>query len=306
MILPAETVHLPFEDGPFRMAMGLQGRPETEMIELDARYPDELAERRRLLATRHAEVFAALPESAAARAEVLARLGTLLPAAWPDFFARSGDWLDNRITGERWNLADPGCDPLEAAGRLVQEDLCIIHPDAAGPVLTAAVLCFPSRWRLSEKIGHPLATVHGPVPLYGERLANPVDRLMRNLRPGRLAVRLNWSVMDDPALFQPTGHGRTGVNAAVTVANAGETLFLRVERQTLSLLPASGSVLFTIRVHVTRLDRAVRDGATAARLAGAVRALPEAMARYKSIPAIGAALLGWLDRVSAETAASAP
>jgi hypothetical protein len=40
----------------------------------------------------------------------------------------------------------------------------------------------------------------------------------------------------------------------VTVDNAGERLHLRVERQTLSRLPRSNAVLFTIRTYMNRLD----------------------------------------------------
>ena len=79
-------------------------------------------------------------------------------------------------------------------------------------MFTAASLCFPSRWRLLDKIGKPLAAVHGPVPLYAERLAGPVDRFMRNLKPGHIASRLNWSLLDDPALFQPAGKWRLEAN----------------------------------------------------------------------------------------------
>ena len=75
----------------------------------------------------------------------------------PDWFARDGNTLHNHLTGEDWNLAAPPRDPLELAGLLVQEDLCIVQNDDNAPVLTAAVLCFPSRWRLAEKIGRPLA-----------------------------------------------------------------------------------------------------------------------------------------------------
>ena len=57
----------------------------------------------------------------------------------------------------------------------------------AGPVLQVAVLCAPSRWRLHEKMGRPLADIHQPVPLYADRLAAPVDRFMRHLKPGKLA-----------------------------------------------------------------------------------------------------------------------
>lgn len=295
MILAAQRVHLSFNDQPFRMAMGLLACDPGEMIELDDRYLPEMAERRELLDHRRADVFAAVPGSEAARAEVLGRLADLLPVRHPDAFARDGGMLHNRLTGETWNMADPGMDPLEAAGRLVQEDLCVLQPGPDGPVLAAAVLCFPSRWSLAEKIGRPLAAIHADVPFYADRLARPVDRLMPQLRPGRMVQRLNWSVVDDAALFQPKGKFRRVLNASVTAENAGDSLFLRVERQTLSCQPASGSTLFTIRVHRYPLARIAADPAIAGELAGAVRALPAEMQLYKSIPTIRDALLGYLD-----------
>jgi hypothetical protein len=293
--LTPQRVHLSFDDKPYRMAMGLVACRPDEMIELDDQYLPEMAERRDLLADRHDEVFAAIPGSEAARAEVLSRLAALLPLRHPETFARDGDWLHNRLTGESWDVENPVLDPLEVAGRLVQEDLCVLLPSAAGPVLAAAVLCFPSRWSLAEKIGRPLAEIHRHVPLYAERLARPVDRLMPQLREGRMVERLNWSIVDDPALFQPKGKFRHALNAAVTEGNAGETLFMRVERQTLSRQPISDSTLFTIRVHRYPLARIASDPGIAAELAGAVRQLPEEMQLYKSIPTIRAALLGYLD-----------
>ncbi len=293
--LPPETLYMPFEPGPYRMAMGLLTLPEAAWFELDDRYQPELRERRRLLTEQHADVFAALPVSDAARAEALEDIAQNLTTHHSDWFARDRDTLRNRLTGEDWDLASPPCDRLELAGRLVQEDLCIVQLDDAAPVLTAAVLCFPSRWRLAEKLGRPLAAVHGPVPHYAERLARPVDRFMRHVKPGHIAARLNWSVMDDATLFQPGGKWREAHNQAVTAANAGETLFLRVERQTLRRLPCSDAVLFGIRVHVYPLAAAIADPVSAGLLAEAVRALPEATKRYKSLLPIGDALLGWLD-----------
>ena len=293
--LPPQKLHLPFEPGPYRMAMGLVTLPETAWFELDDRYPAELRERRHLLTERHADVFAALPVSAEARAETLAAVADNLTTYHPDWFARDAATLQNRLTGEHWALANPSRDPLELAGRLVQEDLCLVQLEDGVPVLTAAMLCFPSRWRLAEKLGRPLAAVHGPVPLYADRLAAPVDRFMRNVKPGHIAARLNWSVLDDATLFQPGGKWRAAHNATVTATNAGDTLFLRVERQTLRRLPRSGAVLFGIRVHVYPLAAAIADSITAARLAEAVRARPEATLHYKSLLPIRDALLGWLD-----------
>ena len=293
-LLP-QFLHLPFAPGPHRMAMALQPCPLPAWIEIDAHYPAEMAERRALLAARHAEVFAAQPGSEPARAETLALLADHLATHHPAWFHRAGAALRNALTDERWDLAAPPLDPLEVAGRLVQEDLCLIRSDPAGPVLEAAVLCAPSRWRLAEKIGRPLLAVHAPVPLYAERLGAAVDRFIGAIRPGRVALRLNWSVVDDPALFQPHGRARTAGHAAITPETAGARLHLRVERQTFRRLPASGAVLFGIRVHSYPLSGVVARPGTALRLAEAVRALPPAMLAYKALGGFRAALLRYLE-----------
>jgi hypothetical protein len=292
--LPDQAMHLPFAPGPYRMAMDLTACPEAEWIERDARYPAEIALRRALLTERHAEVFGACDGSEPARRETLARLAAHLPARYPDGFAREGRRLRNRLSGEAWDLANPSCDPLEVAGRLVQEDLCIVRLDGAQPVLAAAVLCFPSRWRLADKLGLTLAAVHAPVPSYAERLGRPVDRFMGAIKPGHVALRLNWALVDDPALFQPTGKFRAAHDPAITAANAGARVWLRVERQTLRRLPDSGAVLFGIRVHVYPLARIAARAPVAARLAAAVGALPEETARYKSIAPFRPAVLAYL------------
>jgi hypothetical protein len=292
--LPAETIHLPFETGPYRMAMGLMAVPETEWFDIDEHYPAQIAERQRLMAERPADVFGKQPGSKAACCEALTMLIEHLTRVYPGWFDCDGTVLHNRLTGEAWQLADD--EPLALAGRLVQEDLCLIEASPEGPRLTAAVVCFPSRWRLHEKLGRPLAEVHARVPFYGERLARPVDRFMGHVRPDHIAVRLNWSVMEDATLFQPTGKWRTAHDATITAQNAGDRLFLRIERQTLRRLPSSGAVLFGIRVHVYPLSGAVTTPGIASGLAAAVRALPIEIAHYKSLPMFQSALLDWLDR----------
>ena len=293
--LPRQTIHLSFDPGPWRMAMGLVATPPDDLIELDEHYPEEMAERRRLLATRHADVFATLPGSEAARQEVLDILAELLPRRFPAWFARDGALLHNRLTHETWTLGDLPHDPLEVAGRLVQEDLCLLRLTPDGPILDAAVLCFPSRWSLAEKLGQKLATIHTRVPFYADRLAKPVDRLMPNLRDGKLVVRLNWGITDDPALYAESRKFRREHNPDVTAANAGDKIWLRVERQTLRLLPRIGGVLFGIRTHLYPIGRLAADRQTAADLASAIGALPPEMALYKSIPPFKEALMGYLE-----------
>jgi hypothetical protein len=200
--------------------------------------------------------------------------------------------LHNQLTGETWDVRT--IDPLELAGRLVQDDLCVIQNGDDGPVFTSAVLCFPSGWRLLDKLGKPLAAVHEPVPGYADRLARPVDRFMRFLKPGHIASRLNWSLKDDPVLFQPGGKWRTDENAEITPENVGDRVFLRVERQSFRRLPVSEAVLFGIRVHVYPLARVIDGPERAAGLAEAVRALPDDIQHYKSLLPFRDAVLAWL------------
>lgn len=293
--LPAEPLYLPFESGPFRMSMGLVARDPDEMISLDAHYPAEIAQRAALLARWGREVVAAEPGAEPACREMLERLATVLPRRYPAWFERHGDTLHNRLTGETAAL---DADPLTVAALLVQEDLCLLELRDGVPFLIAGTLCFTPGWRLLDKLGQPLRDVHGPVPFFADRLARPVDRLMRHLLPGKLVERLNWGLYDNPTLFRPGRHFQGDHNPAITPDNALEKLFLRVERQTLSLLERTGAVLFSIRTHVYPLRRVTAVPGAAARLAEAVQALPPEMALYKSIAPFRAALLEALGPVT--------
>jgi hypothetical protein len=302
-VLPLPVLHLPYEPGAYRMALGLVAIAERDWIEIDGGYMAHLAERRQLLAERRAEVVAVTPESGAAPQELLATLAAHLTRHHPAWFRAEGQWLENRLTGERIGLATT--DPLGVAGRLVQEDFCLLRAEPDGLSLIAAVLCFPGRWRLADKIGRRLDAIHGPVPFYGQRLAGPVDRFLTVLKTGRLAKRMSWSVIDDAALFQPSGHGATGVSSWVTPDNAGTTLVLRVERQTFRRLPESGAVVFGIRTHVTPLERVTALPGEAARLRDAVLAFPPEMGRYKSLLPFRPALLAYLERRAQEDSLAA-
>ncbi len=273
--------------------MDLVSVAEADWFEIDRLYRAEMAEKRLLLAGSRDAVFAAMAGSDAARTEALEMVVAALVLHHPTWFSRGGIVVRNGLTEEGWRVGS--IDPLELAGRLVQEDLCLIQNGEDGPMFTAASLCFPSRWRLIDKIGKPLSAVHGPVPFYAERLARPVDRFMRHLRPGHIAARLNWSLLDDPALFQPGGKWRVDGGSGVTVENAGRCVFLRVERQTLRRLPESGAVLFAIRVHVYPLQRVIDSPERAVALAAAVRALPAEVQQYKSLLPFRAALFEWLE-----------
>jgi len=244
---------LALDPGPPWLHMGLRAIDEARWLDVDERRDDELALKRRLLADRHDHVFAALDGTEAAGQEVLDLVSGGLATHYPQ--------LDRAI--------DAGRHPLEAASLLVQEDLCLMTVRDGAPHLVAASLCFPSHWRLADKIGGSAAAIHDPVPHYANELSAKVDRYLERIPEGRISLRRNWAVHDHDTLYAPAYPPPA---PGVTAENAGDRLWLRSERQTLRRLPRSGAVLFTIRVQLARLSVLSRRPDIARRLAASARA----------------------------------
>ena len=281
----------PFLDPPYRMRMSLRPLDHADWLVIDDDFAANLAEKERLLAERHGEVFAALPEAEAGSREVLERLAAHLVERFPNHYRLDRATLVRLCDDRAFDLDQRAIHSLDLAGRLVQEDLCLLRDG----VLVGASLCFPTRWRLAEKLGRPLAAIHAPVPGFAATLAESVERFFEYLAPSQGVWRANWGIADDPALFQPSGHFRDGIDEAITARNAGEKLWLRVERQTLTRLPRSRDVLFTIRVLQEPLARTGADRERAAELAALIRSMPAEFKRYKSILPFEDAILRFLD-----------
>lgn len=173
--------------------------------------------------------------------------------------------------------ADAEADTLARAGRLVEEDLCLMEGAEDGMWrFTHGFVCLPTRWLLAEKIGDTMDGIHNPVPMLNRKLANPINRFFERLRPERLYERFNWSLVSDPAWVLKPQDRRV-------VMPAAERDWARVERQTFRKLPQSDAVVFTIGIHRYRV--ADFDAPTSAALKRAVAALPKELARYKGFVA---------------------
>ena len=72
--------------------------------------------------------------------------------------------------------------------------LFLVPSDESGEFrLVAGCVCFPSSWRLAEKLGKPLTAIHGPVPGLNEQLGAPITQFLRRLEPGIAWRRENWA-----------------------------------------------------------------------------------------------------------------
>jgi hypothetical protein len=132
--------------------------------------------------------------------------------------------------------------------QLIQEDLVIHQPMGQVHGMTAALLCFPASWTLSQKIGKPLVGIHAPVPEYDTRLAKRVQRLFDGVQVDHPIWRANLLRYDDPTLFQPRTEGNP------RPVGTDQSRYERSERQTLFRLPQSRAVVFAIHTVVEQVD----------------------------------------------------
>jgi len=267
----ATPPYLPFMDGPapggpdaFRWRLGLRPLDLRDWVELGPDADAAIRAKPDLMARHPATVFAVLDDRVEREAaEVADALVAHLRQRWPDRYG--GVDLDASLH------------PLDAAARLVPEDLVLLVERDGQLVFGGGSVCFPNRWDLRSKLGQPMRAVHAPVDRLNEQLADPIDAFFDRLTPTRSYWRLGWTVVDTPDWYTPVD----ATAAPRPPSVRAEDHVLRVERETLRRFPTTRCVLFTIRTSVTPIGRIT--GEAAARLASALSALPLDVRRYKDL-----------------------
>lgn len=303
--------HIPADDipdfnGKSFQQMGFKKSDPSQLVRITETYADQMAQKK-LLSEKHPDqVFNVLPGSHEASRHVLNLLVPHLTRHYPAMFQREGENLHNVATGETWNLTDSQHHPLFVAGRLVQEDLLLMQKGAGDETpysLVAASLHFPNKWNLQEKIGKTMAQIHQPVPFPPEVQAN-IDKFIAALAPDTLLQRVNWGILEKPTLFQPDAASDVPP-PPVTAANAGQQLYMRIERSPFyRLSPYVDFIFFAIRTYRARLDAFLtQHPGTAERLAHAIGEVftPEQLA-YKGITRWKQPLLAYLDHWASQEA----
>ena len=202
-----------------------------------------------------------------------------------------------QIVGE-WagvEISNTGIDALVDASLLVADDLAVLQPvkSAAGVeqmLLTAAVVCCPSRWMLAEKMGQDMLAIHAPVAKYAEHVCAAVDTYFERITAEKTVWRSNWIIQDHPALFQPQ-------IPSAPLVKSPDQLWIRMERQTLRRLPKTGGILFTIRGYQQPLPEYLsRSKEIASNIRTMLERLPDDVAQYKSVLTYRPAILPWINQ----------
>ncbi len=267
---------VPTDSAGFRWRLGVRPLDLREWIEFGPDADAAIATKPRLNAEHPDTVFAVLDDVEPESAEVAEALVEHLRDRWPERYQQT--------------RLDPNLHPLDAAARLVPEDLVLLVERDGQLVFGGGSVCFPNRWDLRSKLGLSMAGVHAPVDRLNEQLETPIDAFFDRLTPRRSFWRLGWGILDTPDWYTPVD----GTAAPRPSDPAPDELFLRVERETLRRFPVTNCVLFTIRTYVTPIPDVAADPGVARRLADSLAALPDDVRRYKDVRTTADALIAEL------------
>lgn len=177
---------------------------------------------------------------------------------------------------------------LLALGRAWETDFVWMHPGIDGQHrLIGGVVCFPSAWALRDKLGHAMDLVHAPVPNLNATLGRAIEIFLSKLQPGEAWLRENANFSGDAELNHHPSRPRRKIDATIAI----EEFWIRFEHQLLLKLPASGSVLFGIRVEALPFTTVAEDADAMRRLAQIFATISPEAAAYKGIADARAALI---------------
>jgi hypothetical protein len=262
--------YLPFLDGKYSVAPGLSAMAKADardqlVFQLDEDYGAYLDNKN---SCRREDIRKYYLEDALPTGTITAVnqfLVSRLVEEYPAEFVLQAHSLHNKKTGEtlRWQGDWVGIDGdtylslFDALCGQVQEDLAICQLAGERDWLAAIHLSAPNHWSPAEKIGKPFGAVHGPVPGMEKLNQQYFKMLLTAVQKGPFC-RFAWGIATDSRLNhhpQPP----PGVDSVYWAGRKigeyhSQPLYVRVERQTLTGLPACNAFVFTIRTYFYTID----------------------------------------------------
>jgi hypothetical protein len=283
---PKYLPHMQHKDA---ISMGMEPLDRRNWIEPDELFPRFL-EHKLALKESQQHIFDALPSSIEAQKELAFELKRHLLDQHSHLYCAVADGLSYLPNGIDLAQTQANTNPLWQASLWVADDLLIMQKLDDHYCLTAASLCSPSHWHLAEKIGQPMARIHDPVPTIHQNLTPQIDRFFDHLTVENPVQRFNWSLQANTQLAQfPEDKVIHAVNTP---------LYYRCERQTLTRLPQTNAIAFTIRVYVYPMMNLIQVPNALTQLKSAINAMPKSVARYKDIIFFAPALLKYFSDLS--------
>ena len=321
--LPPPRRYLPAASGRYQVRPGLSRLHSTNtgsavehcLFQLDGQFARYRAGKLTARADSLTKYVSPSALPAASALPVAAYLSRLLADEHPEYFALdrrggAGYTLTCHLSAERLHLgsdfalravdAPEGVFPAytcawDALACQVQEDLCLVEVTATGDNNVHALhVCLPNHWAPAHMLGQDFSRVHAAVP-HMDRINTHASRLLSLPQDGSAFVRFAWGVATDERLNH---HPDPPADAIATdwrgrcFNRSNPRLFVRTERQTLSAIPVTRLILFTIRTYLD--DVATYTPEERWSLADAIESMSEAAAAYKGLSGDRQTIVDWL------------
>lgn len=140
---------------------------------------------------------------------------------------------------------------LDALASQVQEDMAAWQLDGETDWMAMIHLCAPNHWSPAEKIGKPFSAVHQAVAGM-DKMRHRYQPMLKSLIRGGNFVRFAWGLSTDNRLNhhpEPATDSDAALWHGRSFDPENPSLYVRVERQTLTGFPEANAVLFTIRTY---------------------------------------------------------
>jgi hypothetical protein len=262
-----------FSEGPFRFRLGTRPGDAANFFAATELHDEILAERQHWLTSDAARYAVLLPEGEPA-----------LDAAIEQIAGMPKNLLAEAAPFER----------LLALGRFWEPDFVLLRRDAAGQmVVVGGCVCFPTNWRLTDKLNEPVGEVHEIVPGLNANIGAPIDNFLSRMKPG-CWERSNWGMARSDQRNQHPDLHLLGLSADTII----DDVWLRIEDQALVPLPEVAGVLFGIRVRHVQLGEVIQNPIARERLRTAIETMSPEMMAYKNLTTIRQRLVGWLSAPS--------
>ncbi len=277
-------IYPPPADGkPFRLNMGLRSLEPALWLEggedLEAQIPQRIA----LKDDAREVVYQELPGYRDVIEDLVALIAENLAMFHADRYEVSTESVKHLPTGASADLASS--DLLLQIASIIGEDLVVLSREDGEWKIVAGAVLFPSRWKLSEKIGKGMDAVHAPVPGFASALAPFMTATFDKISADRAVWRKNWSLHSTSDLHQPT---------SIHAPANPEDYWWRTERQTLTRSRTGDFLYFTIRNRAEPLSWIKADQESAVLFAETLASFTSDTIEYKGLQQDHQAIIDYL------------
>jgi dimethylamine monooxygenase subunit A len=293
--------YLPFLDGKYSTAPALTAMAKTErsqdqlVFQIDEQYNDYITNkgkcRREDIGKYYVEKELQNETLITINQTIVRQLVAEYPAIFTLESSQNANFLHNTRTGDNLQWKEDWIDiehPVytslfDALCSQVQEDVAICQLKEDRDWLAAIHLSAPNHWAPAEKIGRPFSAVHAIVPGM-EKLNQQYFKMLQTAVQKGPFFRFAWGIATDTRLnhhpLPPPGVDPVDWQGRRVEADTSK-IYLRVERQTITGVPACNAFLFTIRTYFYDIDELAPEEKTA--LFRAVEGMSQQSLEYKGL-----------------------